>query len=117
MYNADDLNGYEFKILRGYFPSFNKPEALRKALTEEAQNGWELLEKFDNNRIRLKRHKPNTIDAMIGTGLDPYRSRRTDWRDPEARKTRLWIILAIVGPIVFALLLTVTILLVVFAAV
>ena len=55
-YQPQDLNdGWEFKILRSLTGAFGKPEKLREFLDEEAKAGWVLVEKFDNNRIRLKR--------------------------------------------------------------
>ncbi len=73
-YTPQDLNeGWEFKILRSVTKAFKRPEFLRQTLEEEARAGWELVEKFDNERIRLKRPtSARTKDA--GLGFDPYRS-------------------------------------------
>lgn len=72
-YTNDDLNGWEFKILRSSTGAFNSPQEMSKALQEEAVNGWELVEKFDHYRLRLKRRtdkrRTNTASAM-----DPYRT-------------------------------------------
>jgi len=54
-YRPEDLEGYEFKILRSTTGRFRKAEGLRAALAEEAEAGWELVEKFDHARVRLKR--------------------------------------------------------------
>ena len=73
-YTQADLNeGWEFKILRSATGAFGKPERLRQALEEEARAGWMLLEKFDNQRVRLKR--PASARAGDATlGFDPYRT-------------------------------------------
>jgi len=63
--------GLEYKILRATIPSFGKSENLQKALDEEAKNGWELLEKFDNYRIRLVR---KVGEQHPNSGIDPYRA-------------------------------------------
>lgn len=55
-YDPADLDGdWEFKILRSTMGAFRDPVKLRDILEEEAQAGWELVEKFDHARIRLKR--------------------------------------------------------------
>ncbi len=48
-------DGWEFKILRSASGVFKKPERMQEILEEEARAGWMLVEKFDNNRLRLKR--------------------------------------------------------------
>jgi hypothetical protein len=55
-YNDKELaDGWEFKILRSAGGAFKKPERMREILEEEARAGWILVEKFDSNRLRLKR--------------------------------------------------------------
>ena len=54
-YNSDDLDGWEFKILRSELGRFSNREFFSKACNEEAKAGWEMVEKFDNNRVRFKR--------------------------------------------------------------
>ena len=55
-YTAEELNDdWEFKIVRTVTRKFRDPLELRKVLDEEAQAGWILVEKFDDQRIRLKR--------------------------------------------------------------
>ncbi len=75
-YTQEDLTGWEFKILRATtLGGFKNPNDLKRALDEEAQNGWQLLEKFDDYRIRLKRKasasNTNTADMSL---IDPYRT-------------------------------------------
>lgn len=62
---------YEYKILRSQFGVFKKPEKFRAALAEEARFGWELVEKFDDCRLRLRR--PVSCRAADALGTDPYR--------------------------------------------
>ncbi len=55
-YTTEELaGGWEFKFLRSARGEFKKPEKLREYLDQEAQAGWQLVEKFDNARLRLKR--------------------------------------------------------------
>ncbi len=54
-YNKDDLNGWEFKIVRSTTGKFKDYKTVQKICKEEAQAGWELVEKFDNGRMRFKR--------------------------------------------------------------
>jgi hypothetical protein len=73
-YTADELSeGWEFKILRTNMNGFRKPESLKKHLDEEGQAGWALVEKFDDNRLRLKRPAgARRGDATLD--FDPYRT-------------------------------------------
>ncbi|MGI6362201.1 MAG: hypothetical protein ACOX21_00140 [Bacillota bacterium] len=41
---------------------------------EEAENGWELVEKFDHNRIRFKRPIAKRANDHMAI-IDPYRTR------------------------------------------
>lgn len=72
-YRSDDLDGWEFKIVRSNFGRFRKPEAIRALCDREAKAGWEMLEKFDNNRIRFKRRVEKRSQDQYLEG-DPYRS-------------------------------------------
>lgn len=73
-YTSTDLSeGWEFKILRSATGAFRRPDRLRQALDEEARAGWVLVEKFDNQRVRLKRPaSARAGDAALG--FDPYRT-------------------------------------------
>jgi hypothetical protein len=75
-YSTQDLaDGWEFKILRSNFGAFRNQERLRAVLEEEKRGGWTLVEKFDDQRIRLKRlaaTKPVLGD--FADGYDPYRT-------------------------------------------
>ena len=73
-YTHDDLSeDWEFKILRSNTGAFKKPAVLNQVLAEEAQAGWVLVEKFDNNRIRLKR-PASASKSHMDAGIDPYRT-------------------------------------------
>ncbi len=72
-YGADDLEGWEFKIVRSTGRSFRKPEDLRRICEEEARFGWELLEKFDDYRARFKRRTELREKDRYQAG-DPYRT-------------------------------------------
>ncbi len=76
-YRRDDLDqGWEFKILRSSYGAFRNPQTLARALQEESIAGWSLLEKFDNQRIRLKRPVSSRLnDTQLPAGYDPYRTR------------------------------------------
>jgi hypothetical protein len=72
-YDSDDLSGWEFKIVRSELGKFRDREFVRKVCQEEARAGWEMLEKFDDNRIRFKRRVDRRAqDAHLG--FDPYRT-------------------------------------------
>jgi len=72
-YSKEEVEGWEFKIVRSATRKFKNPETVREVCAEEAKAGWELLEKFDNQRIRFKRRVDNrTGDAHLRT--DPYRT-------------------------------------------
>jgi len=73
-YTPTDLaNDWEFKILRSATNAFRNPTRMRDALEREARAGWTLVEKFDNQRLRLKR--PASAKAGdSGLDFDPYRT-------------------------------------------
>ncbi len=72
-YNGDDLDGWEFKIVRANTRKFKTAEMVEKVRQEEARAGWELVEKFDDYRIRFKRRvEKRSMDAHLE--IDPYRS-------------------------------------------
>ena len=75
-YTVKDLDeGWEFKILRTNFATFRNPEKLRAVLEEEKRGGWTLLEKFDDQRIRLKRPAgAKQAQGELADGYDPYRT-------------------------------------------
>ena len=71
--NTDPSGTIEYKIIRSATGAFKDPEKFRAALDEEARAGWELVEKFDNSRARLRRSiECRARDADLGQ--DPYRT-------------------------------------------
>jgi hypothetical protein len=72
-YSRDDLEGWEFKIVRSSFGRFRNQKAVQKVCEEEARAGWQMLEKFDNSRIRFKRRvEKRSMDPHIEG--DAYRT-------------------------------------------
>jgi hypothetical protein len=72
-YGTQEMEGWEFKIVRSISGKFRNPDAIRQICEEEARSGWEMLEKFDNNRIRFKRLvEKRKSDGQ--SGIDPYRT-------------------------------------------
>ncbi len=72
-YTGDDLDGWEFKIIRANTRKFKNKEIIEKVRQEEARAGWELLEKFDDYRLRFKRRiEKRSMDTHLE--FDPYRS-------------------------------------------
>jgi len=72
-YTADEIEGWEFKIVRASTRKFKDPEFFRKTCEEEARAGWEMLEKFDDNRVRFRR-KIEHRDGDLHREIDPYRT-------------------------------------------
>ena len=90
-YTSEDLeNNWEFKIVRSETGAFRKQQAFQNLLQEEQIAGWELVEKLDDRRVRLKRRKEDRRkDAMLPQGYDPY---RTNYGSSTARPIVLIII-------------------------
>lgn len=53
--HADPSGAVEYKIIRSAGKVFKDPAKFRAALAEEARAGWELAEKLDDGRARLRR--------------------------------------------------------------
>ena len=63
----------EYKVVQSTTPHFAKPGNLKAVLDAEAQSGWQLVEKFDNYKIRLQRDiSHRTGDAS--RDVDAYRT-------------------------------------------
>lgn len=74
--NHDMAGEWEFKIIRSTNNAFRSPERLGAVLEEEAAAGWELIEKLDDSRVRLKRKQSSRRrDAELPPGFDPYRTK------------------------------------------
>ena len=75
MYSPNELNNCEFKIVRANAGIFGKPAEFKKLIEEEARAGWELVEKFDNQRVRFKRPiSARSRDSQLPADIDPYRT-------------------------------------------
>lgn len=73
MANTDPSGAFEYKIIRSVTGAFKDPAKFRSALDEEARAGWELVEKLDNSRARLRRSiECRKRDADLGQ--DAYRT-------------------------------------------
>lgn len=71
-YSKNDLDGWEFKIVRSVAGKI-KGDNFRQLCDEEAGNGWELVEKFDDNRVRFKRKIDHRSKDQFSE-IDPYRT-------------------------------------------
>jgi hypothetical protein len=74
-YSREELeNDWEFKIIRSQTGDFRNRATLQKLMEEEARAGWQLVEKFDNSRVRFKRPRSaRQRDGQLPSGVDPYR--------------------------------------------
>jgi hypothetical protein len=72
-YSAEDLDGWEFKIMRSAMGQFKNYQRLQQVCQEEARAGWELVEKFDDHRVRFKR-RTDRRSGDRGLTTDPYRT-------------------------------------------
>jgi hypothetical protein len=74
VYSPEELaQGWEFKIVRANTAAFRDGGVLKQVCDEEAQSGWELVEKFDDSRLRFKRPAA-ARNSPSPTGIDPYRT-------------------------------------------
>ena len=106
-YTHADLQGdWEFKIVRSATGAFKRPDFMAEVLDEEALSGWQLVEKFDDNRLRLKRAgDAGRKDDFLPGGVDPY---RTQYGMSDNRLAALWVlssIAVIAGAIALAIML------------
>jgi hypothetical protein len=87
---SDPAAGFEYKIIRSGVGAFKTPEKFRAMLDEEARAGWELFEKLDHARVRLRR-AVSWRERDADLGQDPY---RTHYGTGEG-KVVLWIVLGV----------------------
>ncbi len=64
---------FEYKILRSSTGAFNNSAKFRAALEAEARAGWELFEKLDHCRLRLRR-PTSCRERDVELQQDPYRT-------------------------------------------
>lgn len=97
-YNSDDLDGWEFKIVRANTRKFKNKEMIETVRQEEARAGWKLVEKFDDYRLRFKRRvEKRSMDAHLE--IDPYRSQVSS-PNSTAIALIVGILIALIGVIV-----------------
>lgn len=72
-YNGENMEKWEFKIIRSATGKFKNYDVVRQLCQEESRFGWEMMEKFDNNRIRFKRPIEKRANDQYQQG-DPYRT-------------------------------------------
>ena len=72
-YQNSDLEGWEFKILRANTAKFKNHRFIQEVCQQEAKAGWEMVEKFDNYRIRFKRRTDQRKNDQF-LDSDPYRT-------------------------------------------
>jgi hypothetical protein len=75
-YSRDELEkDWEFKIVRSTFGAFRNTDVLNSLLEDESLAGWDMVEKFDNYRVRLKRPRSaRAKDVMLPGNYNPYRT-------------------------------------------
>lgn len=71
---AGDSSAFEYKIIRSATSAFKNPKKFRVILDEEAVAGWELHEKLDDARARLRRTL-DWRDRDSELTQDPYRTK------------------------------------------
>jgi hypothetical protein len=108
-YTQTDLDqNWEFKIVRSASGVFRNPEIMQQVLAEESMAGWELLEKLDDSRMRLKRPRDaRKRDDRLPTGADPYRTQYGTVGESRARALILsLVILLVLGVAAFTIYLS-----------
>lgn len=91
-YAPKDLDGWQFKIVRG---SFKTVEHLQALQAEQAQYGWTLLEVFDQERVRFKR-PASEVTRDSERFSNPY-STRSETGGMSQEKVAVYTVLVIVG--------------------
>src|SRR5262249_31654882 len=92
-YEPTDLaEDWEFKILRSSTSRFRDPVWLHNVLEQEARAGWRLVEKFDDQRVRLKR-PASARKADSSLDFDPHRT----WVGMSPNRYAMLVVVAAVG--------------------
>jgi hypothetical protein len=69
MANTDPSGTVEYKIIRNVTGTFKNPAKFRAARASSSSAGWDLVEKLDNFRARLRRPiECRKRDAELGQG-------------------------------------------------
>ncbi|MDC0598556.1 hypothetical protein OAP18_01740 [Gammaproteobacteria bacterium] len=67
------MENKEYKIITSNTPAFRNKAKMQQILGEEAQAGWDLVEKLDNYKLRVMRDtSARANDANCS--IDPYRT-------------------------------------------
>lgn len=90
LYKSGDLDGWEFKIVRSTWGRFSSHKVIEELCRRESMAGWEMVEKFDDHRIRFKR-RTEKRSQDVALGVDPYRSNLG-----AGSETKILVILAVV---------------------
>lgn len=105
-YSADEVAAkWEYKIIRSGTGAFRHCDRLREALEEEARAGWELVEKFDDYRVRLRRPAAARNDDFA---LDFDPSRTWVGVSESGMLVRGLVVSAVVGAVILGIFLFVT---------
>jgi hypothetical protein len=92
--HGDPSAAFEYKIIRSVIGVFKHPAKFKAILEEEARAGWDLFEKLDCSRARLRR--PISWRQKEGElSQDPYRTRV----GISEGRVALYVVLGIVGGI------------------
>jgi len=101
-YSNSDAEKWEFKIVRSESSAFRRADILAALVEEEALAGWEMLEKFDNKRIRFRRpSEAKKRDAMLPDYVDPYRTQYGSPAKMIAIASGVSVLLLLMGVLVF----------------
>ena len=95
MYNTHHPfdNNLEYKIVRARNAEFRHRDHLHSLLREEAQSGWEIVEKYNDSQVRFKRlRSARAFDGDLPSHVDPY---RTIYSAPSANNNLHLIVLTI----------------------
>jgi len=97
-YSSEDLDAnWEFKIVPSTTRAFRNADILAALLEEESLAGWELVEKLDDQRIRLKRPRDaRSKDHRLPPGFDPYRTQYGSSSNPPIVATLFGLVIALV---------------------
>ncbi len=79
--------GFEYKILRSSCTTFRNPAKFRAVLDHEAQAGWDLFEKLDDQRLRLRR-SVDCRERDTELSQDPYRT----WVGPSDNAAAVFVV-------------------------
>ena len=71
--DLEQLMAVEYKVITSQTPMFAKQEKISEVMELEARAGWQLVEKYDNYKLRLRR-KLSARENDKNLDFDPYRT-------------------------------------------